>query len=110
MELAPAYVRCRDLSGDLWTVPRGSRLHLLLWSDVQQGYPEPFVPIALIREPWRGLEWDMEDALRSAVAVVSSPFIQSAARTLAAHNAFRLGQFRRLQERVKVRTSTNGNA
>lgn len=98
--LLKEYIYCRDLEGERWTIPRGSKLHLELWADVQQGYPDPFVPVELIREPWRGLTWDIEGKLESGIR--SWVFLNAAEK----HGLYRLGQFVRLQHRRKA--TSNG--
>lgn len=108
-ELRMAYVRCRDLDGELWTIPRGSKLHALLWSDVQLGYVEPYIPVELIREPWRGLNFtlDPELGVRVQAFLTRRILMQPEVQNQVAYHTYRYGQFARLQQRVKVRTSTN---
>lgn len=110
VELQPAYVRCRDFDGEWWTIPAGpagSKLHLLCWSDQQQFGGELFLPVELLREPWRGLDWPVDLAAGVERWVAQEGQQDSLERQAMATRLYRVGQFTRLQERVRGRT---GNA
>lgn len=113
------YVRCQDLEGQWWTIPSGPAgglLHQQLWSDLEQhGQATLYVPRELLRAPWRGLDMrlrglDMLLAFSSRLDDYKATAWAMTAldRSSQAHRLYRVGQFLRLQHRVKVRTSTNG--
>lgn len=91
------FVRCRDLAGCLWTVPAGSKLHLALLGDVEQGNPQPFLPIEVLRHPERGLVPLELDGL--VEAFLADPDVQTA------HALWRIGMYVRLRDRVRHRIS-----
>ena len=110
VELHPSYVRCRDLDGELWTIPAGpagSKLHLLCWSDQQQfGAADLYIPVELLREPWRGLDWPVDLAAGVEAWKLATGQEDTQARQRIATRLYRVGQFTRLQQRVRERTGT----
>lgn len=95
------YVRCRDLEGELWTVPAGSTLHLQLLGAQLQGSGELFVPVELLRAPWRGLV-DLHGRLVQSLARW-----QEAPQEQSVRDIWRLGQYQRMLKVVKEDRNEN---
>lgn len=96
----PAYIRCRDLEGGLWTVPPGSRLYQELLEDQGEGGGMACVPIELLRSNESVTAYDQTAALEHMMFIALNPDDED---TAAVFELYAIGQFQRLVDRTRRR-------